>query len=304
MPRDPELSRRRLFKAAAAAGGGVVASALLAEQPAQAANGQAVKLGDANTATATTAISTNAGSGLAGNTTSDGDCGLAGYDKSPDGGYGTYGNSIHGWGVVGETTGTARSGVYGQDNSFSSVSTGVTGISAAGSGVYGQSTTADGVFGSSVSGPGIAGSSDYGDGVQGFANADGQAGVHGFDNSPDGGYAVVGEATLGTAVLAKITNPANASAALQASTAGTGYALDVAGKLHFDRSGTAIVNAGHTSRKVTVAGVTRSSMVLATIQVDAGPITIANVVPGNGSFTINLTDTPTGNVRVAWLVLD
>ena len=71
-----------------------------------------------------------------------------------------------------------------------------------------------------------------------------------------------------------------------------------------NRSGNVHVASGHTSLKVTLAGVTTSSMVLATVQRAGG--FFASVIPAAGSFTIYLNKASTGGatVKVAYLVLN
>jgi hypothetical protein len=83
----------------------------------------------------------------------------------------------------------------------------------------------------------------------------------------------------------------------------SGDALQVVGKVSFSRSGLATIAATKTSVKVTLGGVTTSSMILATLQTGAGAVTVASAVPTAGSFTIKLTAAPTKSVEVAWMVL-
>jgi len=64
------------------------------------------------------------------------------------------------------------------------------------------------------------------------------------------------------------------------------------------------VSSGHKSVTVTLAGVTTSSLILATMQQILGSITVLAAVPAAGSFTITLTGAPTGNVKVAWFVIN
>jgi hypothetical protein len=83
-----------------------------------------------------------------------------------------------------------------------------------------------------------------------------------------------------------------------------GPALEVVGKVSFNRSGITTIPAKAVSATVDLAGVSSSSMVLATLQQAAGSVGVANVVPASGSFVINLSGAPAASVRVAWLVLD
>jgi hypothetical protein len=82
-----------------------------------------------------------------------------------------------------------------------------------------------------------------------------------------------------------------------------GTALNVNGKATFSTSGVVTVAAGKNSLTVNLAGVTASSMVLATAQQRTSAYVKA-AVPGSGSFTIRLTgDAPSGGLKVAYFVL-
>jgi hypothetical protein len=99
----------------------------------------------------------------------------------------------------------------------------------------------------------------------------------------------------------------NGGVALLADTAdGTGTALRTTGKLQFqNRSGIATVGSGSKSVTVTLAGVTVSSMVTATVQQTEGYFVQA-AVPAAGKFTIYLNKAPVSpaTVKVAYLVLN
>ncbi|HLN05778.1 MAG TPA: hypothetical protein VK217_05845 [Acidimicrobiales bacterium] len=83
-----------------------------------------------------------------------------------------------------------------------------------------------------------------------------------------------------------------------------GTALRITGKVAFSRSGISTIPAGHRSVKVRLDGVSRSSMIHATLQSDAGSIAVANAVSYDGSFTVNLTAAPSRSVEIAWFVID
>ncbi len=83
-----------------------------------------------------------------------------------------------------------------------------------------------------------------------------------------------------------------------------GAALEVNGKVTFSRSGVATVPSHAKSVKVELDGVSKDSMVLATIQQLSGAVGVANVVPESSSFVINLSDAVPQALRVAWMVLD
>ena len=158
----------------------------------------------------------------------------------------------------------------------------ITGVSGTGPvyGVVGQTFTADGT--------GVRGHSDAGTGigVQGDSNGVG-SGVYGLANA--NGVGVFGDTVNGTGVIARSTN---------------GNALDVRGKAVFSRSGVVTVAAGAVSRKITLAGVTAASMILATAQQD-GAVFVRSAVPASGSFTIRLTGkAPAAGLKVAYFVLN
>jgi hypothetical protein len=113
------------------------------------------------------------------------------------------------------------------------------------------------------------------------------AGVRGTNTST--GFGVFGSSTAGTGVAASSTN---------------GTALSVQGKAKFSRSGPITVPANSASVTVTMAGVTTSSMVLATAQQNV-KVYVKAVVPASGSFTIFLTGSaPSGGLKVAYFVLN
>jgi hypothetical protein len=131
--------------------------------------------------------------------------------------------------------------------------------------------------------------------------------------------AAISASTRGTGSALEAIS-ANASPAIYTK-AGTGSALRADGPVvvngsssfngatTFSRSGTAVV-AG-TRRKprravaVTGVNVSKHSRVLATIQGDAGAIGISGVIvnPSKHSLTINLTGRVTRSVAITWLVL-
>jgi hypothetical protein len=146
-------------------------------------------------------------------------------------------------------------------------------------GVKGDTDTGTGVFGTSSGSTGI--------GVEGENDGSGSA-IYGVTDL--NGVGVFGDApTSGTGVIARSTN---------------GNALDVRGKATFSRSGLITVAAGSSGRTVTLSGVTKASMVLATAQQD-GAVYVRSAVPGNGQFTVHLTGpAPTGGLKVSYFVLN
>ena len=151
---------RRALMLGAAAGVGAAAS-LAAKPEIAAANGTPVELGESNSATATTEVTTTSGNGLMGQTTDNGQSGVYGVDDSSAGGYGVYGTSNEGTGVYGSAT-TSGSGVSGYSNSGA----GVSGTSGMGPGVSGSGMHY-GVYGTSSSEAPFGGAGVYGSGFAG-----------------------------------------------------------------------------------------------------------------------------------------
>ena len=149
-------------------------------------------------------------------------------------------------------------------------------------------------------GPAIRGQAkDGGTGVKGVTT--GTTGIGVWGQTPGTGSAVYGEATgTGVGVFGDTTN---GTGVIARSTNGT--ALNVNGKAHFSRSGKRTIPAGASSAVVTLAGVTATSMVQATLQKHAAGFTVESAVPAAGSFRIWLNKpAPTGGLPVAWIVLD
>lgn len=173
--------RRGMFKVAGAAALGAVGMKLVNTAPAMAAsgNGGDVQLGEVNTCSATTTVSTSAGSGLLGTINQDqsgligefaagvigdvaGTTGVIGLSQSVNGVYGVAQgfSGITGYtaGVLGE--GDSIDGTIGlsqSTNGARGVSVGPSGLPFANAGVMGDSTTNPGVLGLSVSNTGVHG---------------------------------------------------------------------------------------------------------------------------------------------------
>ncbi len=145
-------------------------------------------------------------------------------------------------------------------------------VRAGGNGVYGYSAELNGVYGHTASPT--------------------ASGVYGENNQ--GGYGVAGRTTNGgVAVLADDAD-------------GTGVALRTTGKLEFqNRSGIVRVASGQKSITVTLAGVTATSMVMATVQ-QTGGFYVKAAVPAAGSFKIFINKAPVSpaTVKVAYIVLN
>jgi hypothetical protein len=181
--------------------------------------------------------------------------------------YGVIGHGVYGVYGVGTTYGVqAAGGTYGV---FAGGDTGVRAVGGAGDGVFGL-TQAEGH-----------------NGVSGNAENVGGSGVYGQNDGP--GYGVAGRAATGTGVLADSTN---------------GTALRVTGRTKFSTAGTAVIASGQKKVTVTLAGVTTTDFVLATVQ-GSGAFFVKNASAGSGQFTINVNKAPTSpaTVRVAYFVI-
>jgi hypothetical protein len=173
-------------------------------------------------------------------------------------------------GQYNDTTGTTTIVNFGSGDGFEGDA-----INPNGYGVYGNGGPA-GVFG-------------YGqlNGVFGQSSSTGGSGVYGQNDNT--GYGVAGRAAGGTGVLAD---------------SASGTALKVTGRTKFSTSGTAVIASGQKKVTVTLAGVTTSDFVLATVQ-GSGAFFVKNASAGSGQFTININKAPTApaTVKVAYFVI-
>jgi hypothetical protein len=197
-PGGPAVARRGALRAlgAAAAGsaGQAIGSTLLGSQPAGAANGDAVVLGQGNAAADSTQVETSVAYGLIGSTTDPAGGGLWGLDGSTSGGTGVLGASTAGVGVtatssgivavLGTLTGSGEGAIAGEDQTQ-------------------QAAPSYGVFGSSISGDGVRATSDTGYGVFATLTGDGNGAIRGIDQSTQtDSYGVAGNSNSGTGVIA------------------------------------------------------------------------------------------------------
>jgi hypothetical protein len=317
-------SRRALLLGGAAGLAGLAADALISAQPAGAAEGDAILLGaDTSGATHRTAFFATTGESA---TLADSNPGVVlGTDTELSVGVSGKGHSfgVFGWSDGSQSSNSGSAGVLGTDNGTGQA-TGVTGYLLGfdndSPAVLGMTNgTGAGVMGFTQSGkPGVLGQcSGSGPGVLGQGVVGG-IGVQGDDGGTGRGPGVVGQLTnaenasdavtattrgTGNALSASITNTKSSAAAVSATTKGTGHALKVAGRVAFSTSGLATVAARRSSVTVTLADVTTSSMILATLQTAAGAIGVANAVAARGKFVISLTDAPSHAVKVAYFVL-
>jgi hypothetical protein len=191
------------------------------------------------------------------------------------------------------TLGSAT-GVYGKGPAA-----GVTGESDSGVGVSGQGKT-EGVFGLVATG---------GFGVRGFGGI-GVLGVSNAGDEPDDyppstgvfGYSDNASPNVPTPVGVQGWSPNGIGVYARAT--GTATALKADGKVHFSRSGKASIAANTASIRVTLAGVTASSLIFAVLAKNVAGRYVRAVVPANGSFTIYLNRSIAASAPVSWFVLD
>ena len=121
-----------------------------------------------------------------------------------------------------------------------------------------------------------------------MSSADGFVGVYGY-----GSNGVVGEA-----------NTASGAGVTAYGLGANDLALDVVGKVRFSRSGRTSVAAGHSTKTVSLAGVSSSSRVFAVLHSNRSGRYVRAVVPTTGSFKIYLNATVSSSTYVAWFVLN
>lgn len=276
-----------------AGGLGVLSGATLAQAaPAQAANGDPVRLGQDNTETACTSIRNTKTDGLGLRVTARGPNSAAVEARSPN--RAIHAEAKQGTGVRGVSE--TGDGVAGQ----SETGAGVNGFSFYGFGVVGEGKSAAGVVGNSPVDSGVVGSNvatdkpavlgwaqNGGTGVTGLSAGPGaippggsNTGVHGVCDAPDG-----------TGVLARSSR---------------GVALRVEGRAVFRRSGVLRIGAGARSATKTGIPLTAASLVLATLRQHQPGLHIEAAVPSpaKGSFTIYLNRQARAESQVAWLVVN
>jgi len=262
-------TRRAILAAALGAAAATVASALGRPLPVTAANGDYVRVGDSFTGSGPTTLT---------NTVTDpGSILVADAIR---------GVSTIGSGVYGRST--SNNGVYGRSTS----GCGVLGVSSASAGVTGTSTDSLGIIGATQNGTkgGILGMS-IGDGT-------GLAG-HTYSGSPGG---EIPDAPAKTGVYGAAHQAGGVGGYFTCASDGT--ALKVVGKATFDRAGRLKIAAGRSEAIKTLAGVTTSSVVVATMQTHRTGNYVAAVVPHAGYFTIHLGKALTANTYVSYFVLN
>jgi hypothetical protein len=307
-------SRRAILAGALGGAGALVAHALGRAAPVAAADGDSVQLGRGTTLTDNTANSPTLINSVAEPALGTQGAGTVGvWGKMTTSGIGTLGTSVSGTGAQGSST--TGAGVVGLTTGpGTGRSTGVLGSTGAGAGiaddldetgVYGfadDSIGAAGVWGDTLQGIGVVGTGDWG--VFGYGSVGVVGGVpavatavYGFAGdddiiTPTPGAGVVGRAGLG-AVYGVVA----------AAAAPNQYALYVAGRLRLNGSGNRTTIASTAaSKKVILAGVSTSSLIVATLQTSISGCYVRAVVPAAGSFTIYLSKAPGKTAAVGYIV--
>ena len=208
---------------------------------------------------------------------------IGGFSSNGQGLYGNGSTGVYGEGSFEGVHGSGPVGVLGKGDDF-----GVRGFGGD-DGVLGFGNVA-GVKGESGIGEGVFGQTDSlggHNGVSGLASNAGGSGVYGQNDGT--GFGVAGRAAGGTGVLADSAN---------------GTALQVTGRSKFSTAGIAVIASGQKKVTVTLAGVTTTDFVLATVQ-GSGAFFVKSASAGTGQFTININKAPLApaTVKVAYFVI-
>ncbi len=134
-------------------------------------------------------------------------------------------------------------------------------------------------------------------------------GVGVWGDSPDwgvygtGGVGVYGYGPNGVGVIGESGNT-SAPAIIAFGATASSPALEVQGKVKFNRAGRKTIGAGKSSLAVTMAGVTTTSKVLAVLNSNRSSRYVRAVVPSTGKFTIYLNSSVSSSTYVAYFVFD
>ena len=145
-----------------------------------------------------------------------------------------------------------------------------------------------------------------------ITNSDATSGAIGLKGSAaDAGTGLFGSALTGVGVLGQSTTggagvrgTTTSGVGVDASAAASGYALRASGRVKFSRSGRFAISAGHSSRTITYAGVTTTSLIIATLQTRHSGLYILAAVPGSGKFTVYLNKSVSSSTNVAYFIIN
>ena len=219
-------------------------------------------------------------------------------------GYGVYGDGIDtGTGVEGVSSSIGHPGVRGVNTNADADAAGVSGDGAFGPGVKGTSAGSTGVIGQAMT-YGVYGQAmTYGVyGTSDITGVEGVGGVRGVHGHSDQGSGVVATTVKGWALEVQATGTGTG---VHAESAG-GTALDVTGKVVFNRSGRATIASGKSSLVVTVpGGVAATSLCFATLTVFRSGVSVAAVRPNYpaGKMTVYLNKAIGARTVLSWVVL-
>ena len=227
--------------------------------------------------------------------------------------------------------------------SIADLATGIRGISPSGVGVKGENTAGGaGVLGTSSNGAtGVAGFS--GDPAN-YPGVGDQAGVFGYGTAPAGNPDALNEGVLGIGNAVGVWGAAAIGVVGQgapgvfgfgdglgppgqyatglygysgdnppsppnnvgvfAAAGATGTALQVVGKVRFDRAGKATIKKGQSKYKKTLAGATTSSQIFAVLRTYRSGTHVAAVVPHTGYFYVYLNKALTADTDVSYFVVN
>ncbi len=273
--------RAILTSALGGIGAWVAAAAVGGRARVNAADGDPMLIGEANSSTTTTSI-TNATAGntvLEATATANGTA-ILGYSPDAQGvqggsenGIGVYGNVGQGIGVFGNSNGQA--GVWGQTDGEAA-------------GVVGRSV------GSQRTGVlGLSGSTEPALRLR--------TGVFGYCDSADDARGVIGESPAGQGVRGESGSGVGVFA-----TSNSGYALRTSGRIRADGvSGVASISAGSTSKTISPGvNVASGSFVLLTPKTNIGSRALWFTTDATANtFTIRMSSSRSSSTKVAWLLL-
>jgi hypothetical protein len=178
-------------------------------------------------------------------------------------------------------------------------------------GLAGSSSGSAGVAGFSISEEGAASAVETSyTGVYGWSPAppdDTSVGVGVWGDSDDWG--VYGQGTVGVygyghvGVIGEADSSTSPGVIAYGMTTST-PALQVVGKVKFNRSGRKSIAAGKSSVVVTLAGTTSTSKIFAVLASNRSGRYVRAVVPAAGKFTIYLNTTVSSSSTISWFVLD
>jgi len=226
------------------------------------------------------------------------------------------------------TVAAAAANMQTETDNATALPTGVTNSTADSQALFGHATGAgNGVEGTSATGHGARGvSTDTSDPTNDVSNA-GVVGVAGDTNnipanialtgvfgysdpSPVDGFVGAGVwgdsgdiGVIGTGALGVIGIAEDASGigVLATTDVGGARSLLVEGKAEFTRSGRTSISAGHSSKAVTLAGCTSSTLVFAVLSSNRSGKYVRAVVPASGKFTIYLNSSVSSRSNVSWI---